>query len=152
MASDGGQGPRRRRRTGHPGNEPYVLRSLFEDVPLATDDSSDVYITCVEYWGKLSQSYDTRPKSSRLTQVMIFRTKPLHWNISSRDITLRQPPRRLGRFKRPNVYTSITITHPISNRTGGRTQRCSTNRHTCFSKQGLHPLQWHRYFLHAPGA
>ncbi|KAJ5247370.1 hypothetical protein N7468_002353 [Penicillium chermesinum] len=50
MASDGGLGPRRRRRLGPPAAEPYVLRSLFEDVPLATEDSSDVYITCVEYW------------------------------------------------------------------------------------------------------
>ncbi|KAJ5161745.1 hypothetical protein N7492_007137 [Penicillium capsulatum] len=50
MASDDGVGPRKRRRTGPPGTEPYVLRSLFDDVPLATEDSSDVYITCVEYW------------------------------------------------------------------------------------------------------
>lgn len=54
MASDDGVGPRKRRRIGPPGSEPYVLRSLFDGVPLATDDSSDVYITCVEYWGKLS--------------------------------------------------------------------------------------------------
>lgn len=53
MASDNGVGPRKRRRTGPPEMEPYVLRSLFDDVPLAADDSSDVYITCVEYWGKL---------------------------------------------------------------------------------------------------
>ncbi|KAF3398161.1 Transforming growth factor-beta receptor-associated protein 1 [Penicillium rolfsii] len=50
MSSDYGVGPRKRRKIGPPGSEPYVLRSLFEDVPLATDDSADVYITCVEYW------------------------------------------------------------------------------------------------------
>ncbi|KAJ5082680.1 hypothetical protein N7532_011723 [Penicillium argentinense] len=54
MASDDGVGPRKRRRTGPPGSEPYVLRSLFDSVPLTTESSSDVYITCVEYWGKLS--------------------------------------------------------------------------------------------------
>lgn len=53
MASEDGFGPRKRRRIGPPGMEPYVLRSLFDDVPLAADDSSDAYITCVEYWGKL---------------------------------------------------------------------------------------------------
>ncbi|KAJ5578423.1 uncharacterized protein N7459_007387 [Penicillium hispanicum] len=50
MASDDGASPRKRRRTGLSGSEPYVLRLLFENVPLATEDSSDVYITCVEYW------------------------------------------------------------------------------------------------------
>ncbi|KAJ5682622.1 hypothetical protein N7462_005787 [Penicillium macrosclerotiorum] len=50
MASGDEIGPRKRRRIGSPGPEPYVLRSLFDDVPLATDDSADVYITCVEYW------------------------------------------------------------------------------------------------------
>ncbi|KAJ5359454.1 uncharacterized protein N7496_011867 [Penicillium cataractarum] len=50
MASDDGVGPRKRRRIGPPGSEPYVLRSLFDNVPLATDDNSDVYITCVDYW------------------------------------------------------------------------------------------------------
>jgi len=55
MASDDGVGPRKRRRIGPPGTDPYILRSLFDNVPLATEDSSDVYITCVEYWGKLYQ-------------------------------------------------------------------------------------------------
>lgn len=53
MASDDGVGPRKRRRIGPLGTDPYVLRSLFDNVPLATEDSSGVYITCVEYWGKL---------------------------------------------------------------------------------------------------
>ncbi|KAJ6094026.1 hypothetical protein N7467_002871 [Penicillium canescens] len=52
MASDHGIGPRKRRRISPPGTVPYVLRSLFEDVPLATEHSSDVYITCVEYWNE----------------------------------------------------------------------------------------------------
>lgn len=60
MASDDGVGPRKRRRTGPPGTEPYVLRSLFDDVPLASEGSSDVYITCVEYWGKLKWSLSLR--------------------------------------------------------------------------------------------
>lgn len=54
MASDDGLGPRKRRRIAPPGSDPYVLRSLFENVPVETEDNRDVYITCVEYWGKLS--------------------------------------------------------------------------------------------------
>ncbi|KAJ5975975.1 hypothetical protein N7481_009682 [Penicillium waksmanii] len=50
MASDDGLGPRKRRRVGPSGTQPYVLRSLFDNVPLTTEGSSDVYITCVEYW------------------------------------------------------------------------------------------------------
>ncbi|KAJ5676884.1 uncharacterized protein N7477_002517 [Penicillium maclennaniae] len=50
MASVDGAGPRKRRRIGPLGTDPYILRSLFDDVPLATEDSSGVYITCVEYW------------------------------------------------------------------------------------------------------
>ncbi|EPS25356.1 hypothetical protein PDE_00289 [Penicillium oxalicum 114-2] len=50
MASDDGVGPRKRRKIGSLGSEPYILRSLFDDVPLATDDNSDVYITTVEFW------------------------------------------------------------------------------------------------------
>jgi hypothetical protein len=53
MASDDGIGPRKRRKTSPAGTVPYVLRSLFADVPIATEHSSDVYITCVEYWSKL---------------------------------------------------------------------------------------------------
>lgn len=53
MASDDGLGPRKRRRIGPSVTQPYVLRSLFDNVPLTTEGSSDVYITCVEYWGKL---------------------------------------------------------------------------------------------------
>ncbi|OQE00156.1 hypothetical protein PENVUL_c057G09535 [Penicillium vulpinum] len=52
MASGDGIGPRKRRKISPPGTIPYVLHSLFEDVPLATEDSSDVYITCVEYWNE----------------------------------------------------------------------------------------------------
>ncbi|KAJ5291980.1 hypothetical protein N7478_001231 [Penicillium angulare] len=50
MASDDGFGPRKRRKIGPPGTDPYVLRSLFENVPVETEDNRDVYITCVEYW------------------------------------------------------------------------------------------------------
>ncbi|KAJ5937676.1 hypothetical protein N7454_004018 [Penicillium verhagenii] len=50
MASDDGLGPRKRRRVAPAGSDPYVLRSLFENVPVETEDNSDVYITCVEYW------------------------------------------------------------------------------------------------------
>lgn len=53
MALDDGVGPRKRRRVSPPGMEPYVLRSVFDDVPIATEDAPDVHITCVEYWGKL---------------------------------------------------------------------------------------------------
>ncbi|KAJ6156386.1 hypothetical protein N7497_005271, partial [Penicillium chrysogenum] len=52
MASDDGIGPRKRRKVSPPGTVPYLLHSLFEDVPLATENSSDVYITCVEYWNE----------------------------------------------------------------------------------------------------
>ncbi|KAJ5753186.1 hypothetical protein N7520_010103, partial [Penicillium odoratum] len=50
MASGDGLGPRKRRRVVPPGSDPYVLRSLFENVPVETEDNRDVYITCVEYW------------------------------------------------------------------------------------------------------
>lgn len=53
MASDDGIGPRKKRKTSPPGTVPYVLHSLFADVPIATEHSSDVYITSVEYWSKL---------------------------------------------------------------------------------------------------
>ena len=47
-------GPRKRRRITPPTAAPYVLRSLLDNVPLTSEDSNeDVYITCVEYWGKL---------------------------------------------------------------------------------------------------
>lgn len=37
-------------------NGTYVLRSLVEDVPLSADgEASDVWITCVELWGKFDQ-------------------------------------------------------------------------------------------------
>ncbi|KAJ5581732.1 Vacuolar sorting protein 39/Transforming growth factor beta receptor-associated domain 2 [Penicillium sp. DV-2018c] len=52
MASEDGMGPRKRRKISPPGAMPYVLHSLFKDVPLATEHSSDVYITCVEYWNE----------------------------------------------------------------------------------------------------
>ncbi|CAG7957191.1 unnamed protein product [Penicillium olsonii] len=52
MASDDGIGPRKKRKTSPPGTVPYVLHSLFADVPIATEHSSDVYITSVEYWNE----------------------------------------------------------------------------------------------------
>ena len=56
MASDDGLGPRKRRRLGPPTTDPYILQSLFANVPVATEDDRDVYITCVEYWGKLKRT------------------------------------------------------------------------------------------------
>lgn len=53
MASDDGIGPRKKRKTSLPGTVPYLLHSLFTDVPIATEHSSDVHITSVEYWSKL---------------------------------------------------------------------------------------------------
>ncbi|CAG8923974.1 unnamed protein product [Penicillium salamii] len=50
MASDDGIGPRKKRKTSLPGTVPYLLHSLFADVPIATEHSSDVHITSVEYW------------------------------------------------------------------------------------------------------
>ncbi|KAI9932033.1 hypothetical protein MW887_009537 [Aspergillus wentii] len=51
MPEDYGIGPRKRRRIGPPYAAPYVLRHLFDEVPLTTDDpNEDVHITCVEYW------------------------------------------------------------------------------------------------------
>lgn len=32
----------------------YVLRTLFDDVPVATEGDAHAHITCVEYW---SESY-----------------------------------------------------------------------------------------------
>jgi len=51
---DNGFGPRKRRKISPKGTVPYVLRSLFDQVPLTTEDhSSEVHITCMEYWSKL---------------------------------------------------------------------------------------------------
>lgn len=52
MASEVGIGPRKKRKTSSSGPVPYVLHSLFADVPIATEHSSDAYITSVEYWSK----------------------------------------------------------------------------------------------------
>ncbi|KAI2729386.1 hypothetical protein CBS147354_1834 [Penicillium roqueforti] len=52
MGSDDGIGPRKRRKTSPPVAVPYLLHSLFGDVPLATEHSDNVYITCVEYWNE----------------------------------------------------------------------------------------------------
>lgn len=50
---DEGIGPRKRRKISAPGSVPYVLRSLLDEVPLTTDEhSSEVSITCVEYWSE----------------------------------------------------------------------------------------------------
>ena len=47
--------PRKIRRITPPQAAPYILRELLADLPLANEDSNaDVYITCVEYWSKLS--------------------------------------------------------------------------------------------------
>lgn len=54
MASeDDGIGPRKRRKIGPPRSAPYVLRQLLDEVPLSAEDgTTDVHITCVEYWSK----------------------------------------------------------------------------------------------------
>ena len=45
--------PRKRRKLSPPEPGPYVLRSVFDDIPLKADDGPDqVYITCVEYWSR----------------------------------------------------------------------------------------------------
>ncbi|KAH8432379.1 putative TGF beta receptor associated protein 1 [Aspergillus melleus] len=51
VSEDDGTSPRKRRRIGPPKAAPYMLRPLFDQVPLTADDpNDDVYITCVEYW------------------------------------------------------------------------------------------------------
>ncbi|KAJ5901782.1 hypothetical protein N7495_002310 [Penicillium taxi] len=50
MASDDGSDSHKEKRIGPSATAPYVLQSLFDNVPIATEDSSDVYITFVEYW------------------------------------------------------------------------------------------------------
>lgn len=49
---DDGISPRKRRRIS-PQADPYILRQLLDELPLAVEDpSADVHITCVEYWSK----------------------------------------------------------------------------------------------------
>ncbi|KAF7595605.1 hypothetical protein BBP40_005352 [Aspergillus hancockii] len=51
VSEDDGTSPRKRRKISLPKAAPYMLRPLFDQVPLAADDpSEDVHITCVEYW------------------------------------------------------------------------------------------------------
>jgi hypothetical protein len=53
VSEDDGTSPRKRRKISLPKAAPYILRPLFDHVPLAADDpSDDVHITCVEYWSK----------------------------------------------------------------------------------------------------
>lgn len=55
MASeDDGIGPRKRRKIGPQASAPYVLRQLLDEVPLSAEDgTTDVHITCVEYWSEI---------------------------------------------------------------------------------------------------
>ncbi|KAE8151978.1 hypothetical protein BDV25DRAFT_80790 [Aspergillus avenaceus] len=51
VSEDDGANLRKRRKIGALNAAPYMLRPLFDQVPLATDDpAADVHITCVEYW------------------------------------------------------------------------------------------------------
>ncbi|PYH42342.1 putative TGF beta receptor associated protein 1 [Aspergillus saccharolyticus JOP 1030-1] len=51
VSEEEGISPRKRRKIGPPKAAPYVLRSLFDQVPLNSDDNDDdVHITTVEYW------------------------------------------------------------------------------------------------------
>lgn len=53
VSEDDGTSPRKRRRIGPPKAAPYILRPLFDQVPLTADDpNDDGYITCVEYWSE----------------------------------------------------------------------------------------------------
>ena len=53
MAEDTGIGSRKRRKIGPSSSVPYIFKPLFDEVPVATDDTADVHITCVEYWNEL---------------------------------------------------------------------------------------------------
>ncbi|PGH12070.1 hypothetical protein AJ80_06889 [Polytolypa hystricis UAMH7299] len=53
MGEDGdSDGPRKKRRISPPETGPYILRSLLDNVPVASDaaEQQDAYISCVEYW------------------------------------------------------------------------------------------------------
>ncbi|OJK04391.1 hypothetical protein ASPACDRAFT_19940 [Aspergillus aculeatus ATCC 16872] len=51
VSEEEGVSPRKRRKISPPKAAPYVLRSLFDQVPLNPDDNDDeVHITTVEYW------------------------------------------------------------------------------------------------------
>ena len=53
VSDDDASNPRKRRRIGHPKASPYLLRSLFDQIPLTADDpNAEVHITCVEYWSE----------------------------------------------------------------------------------------------------
>ncbi|KAG2415113.1 hypothetical protein HFD88_006304 [Aspergillus terreus] len=51
VSDDDASSPRKRRRIGNPKASPYLLRPLFDQIPLTADDpNAEVHITCVEYW------------------------------------------------------------------------------------------------------
>ncbi|KAE8412359.1 hypothetical protein BDV36DRAFT_271748 [Aspergillus pseudocaelatus] len=51
VSEDDGTTPRKKRKITPPKAVPYMLRPLFDQVPLTADDpNADVHITCVEYW------------------------------------------------------------------------------------------------------
>lgn len=51
VSEDDGTTPRKKRKITPPKAVPYMLRPLFDEVPLTADDpNDDVHITCVEYW------------------------------------------------------------------------------------------------------
>ncbi|KAE8354956.1 hypothetical protein BDV28DRAFT_163675 [Aspergillus coremiiformis] len=51
VSEDDGTTPRKKRKITPPKAAPYMLRPLFDQVPLTADDpNDDVHITCVEYW------------------------------------------------------------------------------------------------------
>ncbi|KAE8322586.1 hypothetical protein BDV39DRAFT_152858 [Aspergillus sergii] len=51
VSEDDGTTPRKKRKITPPKAVPYMLRPLFDQVPLTADDpNDDVHITCVEYW------------------------------------------------------------------------------------------------------
>ncbi|OGM40580.1 TGF beta receptor associated protein 1 [Aspergillus bombycis] len=51
VSEDDGTTPRKKRKITPPKAVPYMLRPLFDRVPLTADDpNDDVHITCVEYW------------------------------------------------------------------------------------------------------
>ncbi|KAF5856170.1 hypothetical protein ETB97_007802 [Aspergillus alliaceus] len=51
VSEDDGTSPRKKRKITPPKAAPYMLRPLFNQVPLTADDpNDDIHITCVEYW------------------------------------------------------------------------------------------------------
>lgn len=113
--------------------EPYILKSLINDLPLSTEDTDGkIIITCVEFWGRfLFFAYgDTAD---------INRWQSIHWNVGIRDPSLCFTTGRF-QFPRDHFDTGLKDTADDSG-ISESFQRRSTSIDSTVIQQGVHPLQ-----------